>query len=144
MRRMYSHTQVAWWAPVVGLALAGTITWRTGAWNAGGPVLLVMLAAWTLFGTLTVTVDREALTCRFGPIGLIRKRLRLGDIRGASAIRTSPVWGWGIRWTPRGWLWNVWGLDAVEVQLANGRRFLVGTDEPLALVDALRRAGATS
>ena len=57
--------------------------------------LAVVLAVWALFGTLTVTVDPDAVSCRFGPLGLIRKRLAFADIRRAAAIRTSPLWGWG-------------------------------------------------
>ena len=99
---------------------------------------------WALFGTLTVTVDQDAVSCRFGALGLIRKRLAFADIRRAAAIRTSPLWGWGMRLTPRGWLWNVWGLDAVEFEMTNGTRFAVGTDEPQALISALRRGGLTT
>jgi len=33
---------------------------------------------------------------------------------------------------------------AVELQLRNGTRFRIGTDEPAALVDALRKAGVSA
>ena len=103
--------------------------------------LVVMLAVWALFGTLTVTVDRDAVSCRFGPLGLIRKRLAFAEIPARCRHPHVPAVGWGLRLTPRGWLWNVWGLDAVEFEMTNGTRFAVGTDEPLALIAALRRGG---
>ena len=71
----------------------------------------------------------------------IRERFAFGDILTARAVRNSPAHGWGIRYIHRGRLWNVWGLDAVELQLRNGTRFRIGTDEPQALLNALRQAG---
>jgi hypothetical protein len=46
----------------------------------------------------------------------------------------------GIRLSPGGVLWNVSGLDAVELSLDGGRRFRVGTDEPRALAAAIAQA----
>ena len=36
------------------------------------------------------------------------------------------------------WLWNVSGLQAVELVLNNGKRFRIGTDEPENLVNAIQ------
>ena len=46
--------------------------------------------------------------------------------------------GWGIRLIPRGWIFNVSGFDAVEIQMKNGRRYRIGTDEPEALLAAIQ------
>jgi hypothetical protein len=138
---MYRHTQVGGWMFMAAGAMAVAVGLAAGAWRVALAPLAVVAVVWALFGTLTVTVDENAVTCRFGPIGLIRKRLAVADIRRAAAIRTSPLWGWGLRLTPRGWLWNVWGLDAVEFEMTNGTRFTVGTDEPRALMAALQRGG---
>jgi hypothetical protein len=35
------------------------------------------------------------------------------------------------------WVWNVSGLDAVELTLRSGRRFRIGTDEPEELAKAI-------
>jgi len=40
----------------------------------------------------------------------------------------------------RYWVYNVSGLEAVEVTLRSGKRFRIGTDEPEALLTALQRA----
>jgi hypothetical protein len=37
--------------------------------------------------------------------------------------------GWGIRALHKGWLWNIAGLDAVELELKTGRVFRIGTDD---------------
>jgi hypothetical protein len=56
-------------------------------------------------------------------------------VRGA---RNRWWYGWGIRLTPHGWLYNVWGLDAVEIRRTNGRTLRVGTDDAAPLVEAIR------
>lgn len=140
---MYRHTQVGGWLLLAGGAIAAVTGLVGGAWAFALTPLVVIAGVWAFFGSLTVTVEPDAVSCRFGPVGLVRKRLALADIRRAVAIRTSPLWGWGLRLTPRGWLWNVSGLDAVEFEMTNGTRFAVGTDEPQALIAALRRAGVS-
>ena len=81
------------------------------------------------------------MAVRFGPIRLIRDRFEVADITSARVVRNSPLHGIGMRYIPHGRLWNVWGLDAVELQLRNGTRFRIGTDEPQALLAALRQSG---
>jgi hypothetical protein len=39
------------------------------------------------------------------------------------------------------WLWNVSGMGAVELQLKNGSRFRIGTDEPETLARAVEAYG---
>ena len=90
-----------------------------------------------LFSSLTVEIEKHTLTCRFG-VGLIRKNIPLSEIDHLSAVANSWVVGWGIRWMPgSSWVWNVSGLQAVELTLKNGRRFRIGTDEPETLVHAI-------
>ena len=72
----------------------------------------------------------------FGP-GLIHKTFAASDIREARIVRNRWFYGWGIRWTPHGWLFNVSGLDAVEVELRSGRQYRIGTDEPRQLHEAI-------
>ena len=92
-----------------------------------------------LFGTLTVDVDRERVQVVFG-IGLIRKTVRLADIAAFQPVRNPWIAGWGIRAIRGGMLWNVSGLDAVELALRDGRFFRIGTDEPEALARAIQAA----
>jgi hypothetical protein len=92
-----------------------------------------------IFGTLTVDVSKDRVVVWFGP-GLIRRTLPVADIRDARAVRNKWWYGWGIRLTPHGWLFNVAGLDAVELELASGRKFRIGTDEPQVLLNAIRTA----
>lgn len=97
--------------------------------------VFLLLLMW-VFGTLTVTVDGEELRHWFGP-GFWKKSYLLHDIESAKQVRNSWIFGWGIRLTPHGWLYNVSGLDAVEVHLRSGRRFRIGTDDPQGLLASI-------
>ncbi len=106
-----------------------------------GVVLAVTAITVLLSGWLTVEVTGDSLSLRFG-VGLVRRRFAIGDVAGARTVRNRWYYGWGIRYTPHGWLFNVSGLDAVEIDLATGRRYRIGTDEPQALLAAIERARA--
>ncbi len=102
-----------------------------------GPVLAVLVAVAILFCSLTVEVTADELILAFGP-GIIRRSIRITDIRDARIVRNKWWYGWGIRITPHGWLWNVSGLDAVELEYDDGRRFRIGTPDPVGLLAAIR------
>ena len=80
-----------------------------------------------LFGSLTVELDGERLRLSFG-VGLIRRSFPLSMIRRVETVRNRWYYGWGIRWTPHGWLFNVSGFDAVQMEyvpsLATHPRFI--------------------
>jgi hypothetical protein len=88
-------------------------------------------------------VDGESVRVWFGP-GVIRKRIALAEISSWRAVRNPWYVGWGIRAGPRGMIWNVSGFDAVELDLAGGRHFRIGTDEPEVLVRAIGQAKGVS
>ena len=102
-----------------------------------GPALMAVFLA--LFFSLTVEIDATHLTFRFG-MGLIRKRIPLAEIVEAQPVRNHWLYGWGIHRTPHGWLYNVSGGEAVEITLATGKRFRLGTHEPRRLAQILRAA----
>ncbi len=89
-----------------------------------------------LFSSLTIQITARALRWQFGP-GLIRKEVPLREIEGAEVTETTLLQGWGIHYTSRGWLYNVSGFQAVAVRLKSGKQFVLGTDEPKRLCDAI-------
>ena len=100
-------------------------------------ILIFFIAALVLFYALTVGIQNNIITCRFG-IGLIRKSISITEIQSVRAVQNPWYAGWGIRWIPgQYWLWNVSGFKAVELTLKDGKRFRIGTDEPEALVRAI-------
>lgn len=143
----YRHRQIATFM-LVCMALAvlviGFVMWRVpepaDARLAVLGVVLVLAAATVLFfGWLTVEIAGGNLSLRFG-VGLVRRRWAIAELRSAKAVRNRWYYGWGIRYTPHGWLFNVSGLEAVEIELASGRHYRIGTDEPQALMAAIERA----
>jgi len=93
-----------------------------------------------VFCSMTTEVDGEEFRARFGVLGWPGKSAALSEIAAAVPIRLSLIAGWGIHITTRGWLFNVSGRGAVIVGLNNGKQFLVGTDEPVRLADAINQA----
>ncbi len=95
-----------------------------------GSVIAVLVLALLMFSTLTVEIDHEFLKAIFGPVRLVRKKINLGDIESCAAVRNPWYYGWGLRYTPHGWMYNVSGFHAVEVRMKNGSKVRIGTDVP--------------
>jgi hypothetical protein len=141
MNEFYRHTQPGYLTITAlggGAAMAGYAASRTA--GPGALVAFFVLgSAVLLFPSLTVVVEDRALIVYFGT-GLIRRRIDLADVRAARPVRNRWYVGWGIRYIGNGWLWNVSGLQAVELELRDGRRFRVGSDEPESLASAIDAA----
>ena len=105
----------------------------------GIAVLFILLLCFGLFWALTVEVTESDVLLRFG-FGLIRKRFPLSSIVNARPVRNRWYFGWGIRLLPRGWLYNVSGLDAVEIEMTDRSVHRIGTDQPSELLRAIRDA----
>ena len=143
----YQHTQRGTLIlTTVGLACLMTLAITIGigmkqplAAILPGAVLLLLVVCLVLFGSLTVQIARGEISVAFGP-GVIRKRIAVSEISHAEVVRNKWYYGWGIRLTPHGWLYNVSGLDAVEIHLRSGRKFRIGTDEPQQLHAAIDAA----
>jgi len=104
---------------------------------ATGLILIIIgTLLYLLFNGLTVSVSQKDIIIKFG-YGLIKKRIKKEDINHAKIVRNKVIYGWGIRLTPHGWLWNIQGLDAIELSLKNGKCFRIGTNQPKLLLDAL-------
>lgn len=99
---------------------------------------LLLLGVW-LFDSLTIEIADSELRWHFG-CGLIHKHIKLPEISSARVVRTNFLEGWGIHYSRFGWLYNVSGYDAVAVTLRNGKRFALGTDEPVVLMAKLATA----
>lgn len=142
---MYEHTQLGYvTVPLLvgGALLAGVLAARADRWiSKGGGLALttVLLVGAVLFSSLTVTVNEQAVRFFFGP-GFWEQRVPHEDVQQVRVVQ-NPVWyGWGIRYTPDGWVYNVSGLRAVELTVASEERIRIGTDEPGALKQALEEA----
>lgn len=120
------------------LAVVGAVLLSTD--NEAGYIVILVTAiqglALSLFHSLSVTVDTNEVVARFG-IGVLRFRYITSDIESVEQVRNPWYYGWGIKKYSGGWLYNVSGLDAVEITLRDGRKRRIGTDEPEALAEAI-------
>jgi hypothetical protein len=136
----YRHTQTGWVLIVALTIPAVAVIFLTGARPPLGLILpLVFALLLVLFHSMTVRLEGDRIRIAFGP-GLIRTHVRLDSVRGHRIVRNPWYYGWGIHVFPRGVLYNVSGMQAVELELANGRLFRIGTDEPDALEAAIAAA----
>ncbi len=135
--KTYQHTQKGTAIVVAMMVMAGTFfilgICLFKQFFISVPILLVI--AW-LFHSLTIEIAEGELRWRFGP-GFIRHRVPLAEI--ADAVPARNRFSWGIHWQPgTGWLYNVSGFDAIIVTRRDGKKFMLGTDEPAALAAAIR------
>ena len=138
----YSHRQIGWvtlTAMAAGLVIVGTALVSADETWVALAVLVLLVVAMVAYSSLTVTIADDTLEVRFGP-GLIRRAYRVADIESSRAVRNPFYYGFGTRMTPHGWLYNVSGLDAVEVEFNTGKKIRIGTDEPETLDAAIQEA----
>jgi hypothetical protein len=141
MRSFYRHRQIGWTIIIVlGLAaLFAAAASLTTPRPTSLLVIAVLILTGLLFSSLTIEITESELVWFFGP-GFLKKRVALSGIASAAPARNKWWWGWGVRLTPRGWLYNVDGLEAVEINKRDGASFRLGTDESQALARALGSA----
>jgi hypothetical protein len=120
------------WA-IVGLSL---LAGEPIATIVAASVAATVTAALLIFTRLTIAVDEDEVRGAFG-WGWPRKVISLGQVASAARVRSHWYYGWGIRLIPDGWMWNVYGLDAVALELVSGRAFRFGSDDPDGLLQAL-------
>jgi len=100
-------------------------------------MLFLLILLGVLFHSLTIEVDRGKIKCYFGQ-GLIGQEFPVREVAACESIRVSWFWGWGIRWTPKGWMYNIWGTRAVLLKFKSGKTFLMGSNEPDVVCDVIR------
>jgi hypothetical protein len=142
MSNHYQHTQrgtVMIVALLIGALACGAAAYTNpGAsrWFGCAMGLGFVILAW-LFSSLTVVVNDSELRWYFGP-GAWNYRMTRGDIATARVVRNGWLNGFGIRMGQGFRLYNVSGLDAVELKLKSGEIRRIGTDDPEGLAAALQ------
>lgn len=142
MSCLYRHTQTGYTS--IAFLAFGFIIIAWGFIRYGeNPFALIalglLLLVFALLFSLTIIIDNEYLRFSLG-IGLIKKKLPLKSISSFEIVRNAWYYGWGIRLTPYGWLYNVSGFTALQVTMESGRKYRIGTDNPEDLLKALKMA----
>jgi hypothetical protein len=96
---------------------------------AGSPLLLIVALLLQLLATLVFCSSVITITA-----------IALKEIASYRIVRNIFAYGWGMRKAGRGYSIRLSNASAVEFELRNGRRVQIGTDRPIALVEAVFEA----
>ena len=89
---------------------------------------------------LIIEVRTTGLYFRFIPFHRSFHKIAFTDIKTCQARTYRPIreyGGWGIRWSRHGKAYNVSGNQGVQLELADGRRILFGSQRPTELFHAI-------
>jgi hypothetical protein len=91
---------------------------------------LTMVICLLIFYKLTIYLNDNSISFKLG-IGLITRKYLIADIQSCKVVRNDPLTGIGIRKIQNGWLYNVSGLNALELTFKNKKsKVRIGTDKP--------------
>ncbi len=131
----YEHTQhgpiwLILMLPVTGAVVAAGFAEEAAMRSAMMVVAAIFALLAACFTTLTVRDCDDYLDVRFGPLPWFGTKLRYDAVEHVEATRSRLIDGWGIHWIPgRGWTFNLWGFDCVELDMAGGKTARIGTDD---------------
>jgi hypothetical protein len=86
------------------------------------PILVFSIVLPLCFSKLVTEVKDDTVLIKFG-IGIIHKRIQIVNIEQITFVKNKMWYGWGIRITPHGWLWNIRGKEAVQFKIKGKERF---------------------
>ena len=102
-------------------------------------VLLLLVYARLLTARLVTDVRTAQVTVRLRGMW-VKRKFALSQVRSARAVEYDPVCdfgGYGIRSGQRGKAYIARGSGGVELEMDNGRKFLIGSQDPGALAAAI-------
>jgi len=107
--------------------------------NAFLVITLAKISILLLFYGLTTFITAD----KIGPIIWSwnhQKKIQISRIKSVEAIRNPWYYGWGIRFIPKGVLFNIGGRDGVELRFKDTSRVIrIGTREPLRVTQAIEK-----
>jgi hypothetical protein len=112
-----------------GMAISSGLTNRPDFMIMGFVSILMLLCCLTFY-KITIAVSQTQVSFKMG-IGLFGKTYQMSDIRQCRPVSNSFIAGIGIRMLPNGWLYNVSGIKAIELQFKNKYSVVrIGTNKP--------------
>ena len=91
---------------------------------------LVLIPMFMLSIKMVTEVKNDAIHIRFFPFK--KEAIPFSEIAKCDAIQYSPIkeyGGWGIRYGTKGMAYNVSGDHGVQLELTNGKRLLIGSQQ---------------
>lgn len=112
------------------------------------PLVLLAVSLTLVFGlwfrrlSLITEVDDATITLRYR--GLLKTRtVPISTVRSARASTYRPLLeygGWGIKFGPKGWVYNASGKEGVQLELDGARPLLIGSHRAEELAEAITSA----
>ncbi|WP_406656987.1 DUF6141 family protein [Methanolobus sp. ZRKC2] len=102
----------------------------------------VLLPVFMLSIRLITEVRSSGLYIRFYPFHLSFKKYQFESIKSYEVCQYNPLrdyGGWGIRFGPKGRAYNVSGNKGVLLEFRNGKKLMVGSQNPDELAAAISR-----
>lgn len=140
----YKHKEIGWFVIAmmslsVFLLIAGYLT----IVNFDETILLIIASflfiITLLFYKLTVRISQSAIQLIYG-VGIIRINLNIDQLESVEVTRTPWYYGLGIRFSPKGMIYNIQSLNAVKINLSkNGKSktLFIGSPHPEAVIRAI-------
>lgn len=101
-------------------------------------IAVFCLAIFLLFSKLESTVYTDRIEIKFG-VGIIKKTILFSEIETIEKVTNKFWYGWGIRLTPHGWLWNISGYQAVQFNLKGKTKgFRLGCSDHGKMAEAIQ------
>lgn len=136
--RPYDHSQMGW-IILISMGVTSMVFTLQFLLGLGSPKTSVMgylviigitVLITSLFYRLRVVVDTTGIHLIYG-IGLIKFSIKPDHVKSVRIVRNPWYYGLGIRIIPKGILYNIHGLEAVEIIYEDGREKMVriGSDE---------------
>lgn len=115
----------------LAMFVAAYFSWMEAVWVS---VLLIVVGLLLVipYGGQRTLVTRDAVTVRWGLLGLPVLRLQMSDIASAETHRFSPLrdfGGYGIRFNREMKAYYLRGGTGVVLTLHNGKKYLIGSDK---------------
>jgi len=89
----------------------------------------LMLVCALAFYRIVIEVDENQISFKLG-IGLFKRTYQINDLTSCSSVRCSFISGFGIRKIANGWLYNVSGLDTIELRFNDTKDIIqIGTNK---------------
>lgn len=104
----------------------------------------ILISIFFIFLTLHTRIDRNGVTYRFAPIHRKERLIKWSSIKVAYVRKYKPIaeyGGWGFRKGRSGRAYNTSGNMGLQLQLSDGKRVLLGTQNPKDLKSALDKLG---
>ena len=98
---------------------------------------LIVFSLTSMFSKLSTTVSDGKITLVF-KYGFPKKEILFSEIKSTELQKVTNWWGSGVKIMRHGSMWRAWGNTAIAIQKHDGRRIVIGSDNPDELLQAIR------